>query len=96
MKKNLKKVLAAGLATSMVIGMSIPACAAEAKYTDESSKTFTKIYESIGDGAYSPAETFEFENIKFEGATETGEGYDEEWAASHLPKISKVSYEKSK
>lgn len=90
MKKNLKKVFAAGLAASMVLGMSVPAFAV----TDESTKTFTKVYESVGDSAVSPAETFEFENIAFVSATETGVGYTEEWATKNLPSIDTVTYAK--
>ena len=91
MKKNMKKLLEASLAASMVLGMNIPAFAAT---TDESTKTFTKTYESIGEDAVSPEETFSFENIRFVSAEQTGVGYSEEWATSNLPTISTVIYGK--
>lgn len=91
MKKNLKKVFVAGLAATMVMGISVPAFA---ETEDESVKTFTKVYDSIGDDAVSPAETFSFENIAFVSATETGVGYTEAWANTHLPSIDEVTYSK--
>jgi len=79
MKKNLKKVLAAGLAASMVMGMSVPAFADVSakdqnnedititKEWDDSSATITKYYklaETSNLNAVSPEETFSFTIVK--------------------------------
>lgn len=89
MKKNLKKVLAAGLAATMVMGISVPAFAAvEGKdetgkdititeSMDEDKVTITKFYnlydDEDTDKAVSPAEKFLF-TIEAASVTDAAEG----------------------
>lgn len=56
MKKNLKKVFAAGLAATMVMGTASVAMAAQ----DNTDASFTKTYIETNEGTESPEETFTF------------------------------------
>ena len=65
MKKNLKKVLAAGLAAGMVMSVSVPAFAAKADGVTVNTNqiTFTKEYTVTGSSTIThPNETLTFEN----------------------------------
>lgn len=93
----MKKIISLLLTLIMVFSLATVAFAEEEppatpKYTDASTITFTKSYEAVGEGAVSPKETFEFENIAFVSATETGVEYTEDWATANLPTISTVDY----
>lgn len=88
----MKKIISLLLAFVMVF--SLATVAAADTYTDASTITFTKNYNASGASAVSPAEIFEFENIAFVSATQTGVDYTEDWAKANLPTISTVSYDK--
>ena len=95
MKKNLKKVLAAGLAASMVLSISVPAFADETprnEYEEFLNKpaNFTKEYNIVNDnnGSKSPAETFTFEFEKV-GVEEVEEGV----TIDNMPSIEDVTTE---
>lgn len=86
----MKKILAMILAMLLVLSMTV-AFAEDPTYTDVSSITITKTYKAAN-GGVSPAEDFEFENIEFVSATDTGVGYTETWAKANLPEIGKASF----
>ena len=89
----MKKILAMLLAVMMLLSVASVAMAED--YTDSATKTFSKEYTLVGDStALSPAETFSFGNVTFVSATDTGVGYDEEWAKANLPTIDTVTYTK--
>lgn len=99
----MKKLLTIVLSLVMVMSMTAVSFAdttteetTTPTYTDMSTVQFTKNYKKIGGTtAVSPAEIFEFENIKFESAEKTGVEYTEDWAKANLPSIDSVSYEKN-
>lgn len=97
----MKKILALVLAMIMALSMGVAFAESEPEvetentskgWTDMKTVTFDKYYATSNVMAVSPEETFEFEEIKFEGIEDQGVGYTMSWAEKNLPTISSVTY----
>lgn len=88
----MKKLFAIMLALMLVLTMGSALATEEPTYSDASTVTVTKTYESKGVSPVSPAETFTFSAIEFVSATDTGTEYSEDWARENVPTIDSISY----
>ena len=90
----MKKLLSVILALVMILSLSTVAFAdtTEEPTTDMEKVTLTKVYKLANEGTTSPAEAFEFTDMTFVSATDTGVEYNDEAAKTKLPTIGKAEY----